>query len=59
MIQAEQAAAASATGIFLCLRQLAEEAATLNLPHTLFAIEQALAVVANETEREPSPGLRH
>jgi hypothetical protein len=59
MIRAEQAPVASATGIFLCLRQLAEEAATLNLPHTLFAIEQALAVVANEAERGPSVGNRH
>jgi len=59
MIHAEQAAVASATGIFFCLRQLAEEAATLNLPHTLFAIEQALAVVANETEHEPAPRVRH
>jgi hypothetical protein len=58
MILAEQAEMASATGIFFCLRQLAEEAATLNLPHTLFAIEQALAVVANETEQETAPRLR-
>ena len=59
MIRAEQAAAASATGIFFCLRQLAEEAATLNLPHTLFAIEQALAVVASETEYESPLKLKH
>jgi hypothetical protein len=59
MIQAEQATLASATGIFYCLRQLAEEAATLNLPHTVFAIEQALAVAANETEYQPVLSLKH
>jgi hypothetical protein len=52
MIQAEQATLASATGIFYCLRQLAEEAATLNLPHTL-------AVAANETEYQPVLSLKH
>jgi hypothetical protein len=59
MILQKEPPPASAVGIFHCLRQLAEEAATLNLPHTLFAIEQALAVVASETEDEPHPARRH
>jgi hypothetical protein len=59
MILQRDPLAASAVGIFHCLRRLAEEAATLNMPHTLFAIEQALAVVASETEDEPIPARRH
>ena len=58
MILEKEPLPASAVGIFHCLRQLAEEAATLNMPHTQFAIEQALAAVASEAEDEPPPA-RH
>jgi hypothetical protein len=50
MVPVDQALSASATGIFLCLRQLADEAAILNMPDTLMAIERALDAAARESE---------
>jgi hypothetical protein len=39
----------SASGILQCLRALAQEAAALNLLHTLSAIEDALEAAARES----------
>jgi hypothetical protein len=49
MITDDRVVAPSAHGILQCLRQLAEEAATLNLHDTLLAIERAVETVAYET----------
>jgi hypothetical protein len=59
MIPSNEAVTPSASGLFFCLRQLAEEAANLNLPHTQFAIEQALAAIARETDDEASIITKH
>jgi hypothetical protein len=58
MVIGKKPIAASAHGIGQCLRMLAEEAATLNLRHTLLAIEKALETVASETnETNPAPRM--
>jgi hypothetical protein len=49
MIADDRSVAASAHGIMQCLRQLAEEAATLDLQDTFLAIERAVETVACET----------
>jgi hypothetical protein len=49
MIAKDRSVAPSAHGIMQCLRQLAEEAATLNLQDTLLAIERAVETAACET----------
>lgn len=45
----EEEAPASANGILQCLRLLAEEAATLNLQRTLWAIQDALETAEDES----------
>jgi hypothetical protein len=45
----DNALLASAQGIAHCLRLLADEAAILNLPHSVFAIMDALETVAMES----------
>jgi hypothetical protein len=45
----EESVPASAHGILQCLRLLADEAATLNLRRTLWAIEDALETVLAES----------
>ncbi len=59
MIPSNEPVTASAVGIFFCLRQLAEEAANLNLPQTQFAIERALAAIAEETDDETNMVTTH
>jgi hypothetical protein len=49
MLNDEEALPASAHGILQCLRLLAEEAATLNLRRTLWAIQDALETVVDES----------
>jgi hypothetical protein len=51
------AALMSADGIMNCLRLLAEEAATLNLQRTLWAIQEAMAATASEADLQPAPEL--
>jgi hypothetical protein len=59
MVPSHEPVTASAVGIFFCLRQLAEEAANLNLPHTQFAIQQALAAIAEETDNDAEIITKH
>lgn len=47
--------AATASGIFECLRMLAQEAASLNLSRTVGAITAALEACAAEREDGPIP----
>lgn len=50
----EQPCDATADGILQCLQMLAEEAAALNMPRTLEAIQRALAVCQEEgAEAQP------
>lgn len=54
MIRDDDTIDPNATGILLCLRQLAEEAATLQLTSSLAAIKQALAVLRAESGKGPA-----
>jgi hypothetical protein len=49
---------ATPSGIMQCLRMLAEEAATLNLSHTLHAINEALEACAREGSETATPEAR-
>jgi hypothetical protein len=55
MLPDDEATPASAQGILQCLRLLAEEAATLNLRRTLWAIQDALETVADESTSDSRP----
>ena len=59
MLNDEEAVPASAHGILQCLRLLAEEAATLNLRRTLWAIQDALETVVDESATSGVPTEPH
>ncbi len=59
MILEDEPCAASADGILNCLRLLADEAATLHLRHTLWAIQEAMETARRECAAAERPALLH